>query len=103
MISLMSEMDEFVRLSRILVGRDGQRCFKASNSPTIIYIKLSNKRLFIKQFHNRLYISLTSSAHDVVYITGQDGKPVVVPWCGDLVPFLSEIRRRLVLDALTGI
>lgn len=96
---------EFVRLASELVERDGQRLFRARNSPAIIGIEIGDHKLTIKRVRQRLMISFAYTpdrARSCIYDDGPSGDDVVcaTTWLDTYQPFLDELRRRLVLDAI---
>lgn len=98
-------IDEFVRLSLDLVERDGQRLFKAHNSPAIIRIEIGDRVLYIKRVRRRLMITLTFKPHNArscIYDNGHDGDDEVraTEWHDEYQPFLDELRRRMVLESM---
>lgn len=97
--------DELIRLSRDLVERDGQRLFRARNSPAIVRIEKGDKVFTIKRVRRRLMITLTlkpSNTRTCIYDNGPEGDDLICStvWQDDYQPFLDEIRRRLVLESI---
>ena len=102
----MSELDELIRLSKILVERDGQRLYSAWNSPAIISVKDSTGTLWIKRVRQHLMITLCfkkDNARTCVYDEQPGVDPTFGTWGPWLEPFLEAIQRRLVLDAISGV
>jgi hypothetical protein len=107
MTSPTSELNELVRLSRILVERDGERLYSARNSPTILALRvLTDETLWIKRVRGRLMITRSlkkDNTRSCVYDNGLDGDdPTAGPWGPWLEPYLEELRQRLPLDALAA-
>ena len=103
----MSKMRELVRLSRILVERDGQRLWKAQNSPAIISITFPADKLWIKKSGLRFSIFMAfpgrANARTCVYSEQPDDDTVIGEWGPWLEPYLTELRQRLPLEALSDV
>lgn len=98
-------LDEMVRLAIELVERDGSRLFKARNSPAIISFEIGDYKLTIKRVRRRLMITFSYIPYNTrlcFYDSGDQGDDVVrsEAWIEQYGPFLAELRRRMVLDAL---
>ena len=102
----MSKMQELVRLSRVLVEKNGQRLWKAQNSPAIISITFPANKLWIKQSTLRFSIFIAFAKDNVrscVYSEQPDDATIVGEWGPWLEPYLTELRQRLPLEALSDV
>jgi len=101
----MSDLNELIRLSKILVERDGQRLYKAANSPAIIGVRTTTGTLWIKRVRQHLMLTLSfnkDNARTCVYDEQPGVEPTFGAWGPWLVPYLERIQRRLVLDAISS-
>ena len=103
----MSEMQDLVKLSRIMVERYGQRLYATRGSPAIFKIRSGvgplAGELWIKEFHGRFNITLSllnDNARTCVYDDQPGEETVVAEWGDWLMPFLTDRRRFLPLEAL---
>ena len=98
-------LDEMVHLASELLERDGNRLFRARNSPAIIAIEIGPYKLTVKRARRRIMMTFSytpDNARSCFYDSGANGEDVVRAntWIEQYGPFLDELRRRLPLDAI---